>query len=238
MSTHKTFFIEQTSNFILENLDPNGLRILEVGCGDGDVALSLQRAGVWVEAIDTDREAIEKALDKGVNAAEIDFLDFNDDLFDAIIFTRSLHHIHHLEIAIQHAKKLLKPTGKLILEEFAVESIDEKTARWYYDMIDSLSNSGLIKESREQTNSPLEEWKSEHKHEPPLNTGVSMINEVEKVFENVEIVRNAYLYRSIGVLVNDEKLGYEITKHIFETEVQLIKKNLILPNGIRVVSIN
>lgn len=236
MKTPSTFFLEQTSKFLKNAIDPKGTRILEVGCGNGDVARCLTSEGASVMAIDTDAEAVQTSRSKGVNAMEIDFMEFEDGLFDAIIFTRSLHHIHDLRRAIKNAKRSLMPDGKLILEEFDVENVNEETTRWYYDTILYLSRSDLTEERFEQVRKPLETWEAEHAHNPPLNTGKEMISEIEAVFGQVELERNAYLYRSIGALISNRELGYDMTRFVFDVESMLVKKGLIMPNGIRVVT--
>src|SRR2546421_12850364 len=101
----------------------NGARVLEVGCGAGALARRLLDAGYALTAIDGAPEAIEKARARGVPAVESDFLAYQGGPFDALLFTRSLHHIHPLAAAAEHAARLLAPGGALGLDEFALEAI-------------------------------------------------------------------------------------------------------------------
>jgi SAM-dependent methyltransferase len=74
-----------------------GLRVLEVGCGPGVLAERLLREGVDLTAIDVSEEQVAEARDRGVPAIVSDFLAFEASPFDALLFTRSLHHIAPLE---------------------------------------------------------------------------------------------------------------------------------------------
>ena len=67
--------------------------------------------------------------------------------YDAVLFTRSLHHIEDLPGAIEHALGLLRDTGVLVLEEFARERADAPTARFLFDTIDVLVAAGVARGS-------------------------------------------------------------------------------------------
>ena len=178
-------FAEETLNFVLQHINPKGLRVLEVGCGSGEFAARLMEAGATLVAIDTSQEAIEAALSKGIDAIKASFLSFSDNPFDIIIFTRSLHHIHELETALAQAKSLLKPTGKLILEEFDLANVDHNTTRWYYDTLTLLAALIPNNEYAAYVEDPLKRWEADHAHEPPLHTGNAMINQLETLFKIV-----------------------------------------------------
>lgn len=229
-------FNEETLKFVQKFITKSGLRILEVGCGSGDLAVELMKTGIALTALDTDKNAVESAVNKGVPAKHLDFLSFKDDSFDLIIFTRSLHHIHNLKKALDHSKLLLKRGGKLIIEDFDLEMIDLNTSRWYYDTISILST--IIQEEKfsEYIKDPIKAWKDDHYHKPPLHSGKEMVKNIEAKFSVIKIERNAYLYRSICSLLKDDATGYHITKRILEIENGLIANSFILPNGLRIVA--
>ncbi len=229
-------FTDETIAFILKHISPKRKRILEVGCGEGDVAVALQNAGANVTAIDTNKKAVNVAIKKGVTAKNIDILTFKAAPFDVILFTRSLHHIHEMRKALEHSYTLLKKGGKLILEEFAVENIDASTAQWYYDTRLLLAMIKLINAPVEVIDQPLQKWEEDHHHTPPLHTGKQMVKEVKRLFKNVTVTRNGYLYRSIAGAMQKNKRGWHLTKNLLEIEERLIKNKLILPNGIRIVA--
>src|SRR5262249_26118962 len=84
-------------------LPPAPARILDVGCGNGELARALERAGYAVLAIDIDPAAVAAAIAHGVNATEADMADFDADPFDAVLFSLSLHHMDRLTEALARA---------------------------------------------------------------------------------------------------------------------------------------
>ena len=95
-------------------------RILDVGCGDGALALYLRTSDNNILGIDSSAASIKKANAKNTydNTSFIrtTFEDFHADgkRFDAIIFVASIHHMD-MAYAIDKAKSLLDNNGILII---------------------------------------------------------------------------------------------------------------------------
>ena len=100
--------------------------MLEVGCGQGNLARALAGAGHTVVAIDPDAPAGE--LFQTVRLEDFEA----PEEFDAVVASRSLHHIPALSEAVAKIARLLKPGGRFILDEHAFERLDDRTARWYF----------------------------------------------------------------------------------------------------------
>jgi SAM-dependent methyltransferase len=104
-------------------LPPPPRRVLEVGCGRGELALALDAAGYEVVAVDPDapdgpifrRTTIEKLDEAGS--------------FDAIVAAFSLHHVEDLDEVLEKLRELLN--GVLILDEFGWDLLDERTSSHY-----------------------------------------------------------------------------------------------------------
>ena len=122
------FETQFTRDFISRSLPSGARRILEIGCGSGELAASLLRDGICLIAIDSDADSIAAAHAPGVDARIAAWPDFEDGQFDALLFTRSLHHIHPLDKAVQRASDSLFIGGRLIVEDFAYETADKKNA--------------------------------------------------------------------------------------------------------------
>jgi ubiquinone/menaquinone biosynthesis C-methylase UbiE len=113
--------------FALSQLPPTPARVLEVGCGDGELARALDRRGYEVTAIDP--RAPTGDLFRSVSIEQ-----FTDPaLFDAVVANRSLHHIHDLSRALDKVARVLAPGGHLVVYEHAWDRLDEPTARWYLE---------------------------------------------------------------------------------------------------------
>jgi len=104
-----------------------GMRILEVGCGGGELALTLARQGHAVVAIDP--EAPKGDIFQAVSLEEFR----GRGPFDAVVANRSLHHIADLGGALDKISSMLRPAGLLVLCEHAWDILDEPTARWYLE---------------------------------------------------------------------------------------------------------
>ena len=98
----------------------NRNRILDVGCGDGTLALYLRTPDNEILGIDISDSSIQKANRKNeydnVQFVQTTFESFqaNGKKFDAIIFVASIHHMNMTE-AVHKAKKLLEKNGVLII---------------------------------------------------------------------------------------------------------------------------
>ena len=106
-----------------------GLRVLEVGCGPGVLAEHLLRDGVELTAIDVSEEQVAEARARGVPAIASDFLAFEAAPFDAVLFTRSLHHIAPLAAGIAKIRVLVRPGGLVLADEFAYDEESTRSPR-------------------------------------------------------------------------------------------------------------
>ncbi|BBY15039.1 class I SAM-dependent methyltransferase [Mycolicibacterium litorale] len=90
---------------------------LDVGCGDRLLAQRLAPVSRSVTAIDPDAAAVARAAERlaGMPHADVsraEFLEFDGRRFDLITFVASLHHMP-LRPALEHAKDLLRPRGRI-----------------------------------------------------------------------------------------------------------------------------
>ena len=113
--------------FVEAHLPPAPARVLEVGCGRGDLARAIADAGYEVVAIDPD--APEGEIFRAISLAELT----DPGPFDAVVAVRALHHIPDLAGAVAKIARLLRPGGRLVVHEHAWERLDERTARWYLE---------------------------------------------------------------------------------------------------------
>ena len=86
-------------------IQPNA-RVLDLGCGDGELLHNLQRAKAVIGyGLDKDAENIRLCLTKGVNVVEQDLDDglgnFQDDSFDMVIMTETIQSVHNPQRLLQ-----------------------------------------------------------------------------------------------------------------------------------------
>jgi SAM-dependent methyltransferase len=122
-------------SFVLAQLPPQA-RILEVGCGAGDLARGLAAAGHSVTAIDPD--APEGPLFRRVSLEDFD----EPGPFVAVVASRSLHHVPDLVAAVEKIDSLLLRGGLVVLDDYAKERFDRGTAAWYYEHRQTIAAGG------------------------------------------------------------------------------------------------
>ena len=112
----------QGVSHFLGNLE--GLRVLELGCGAGKMAVLLAKSGANVTAFDLSLESVRltkssanannENLDSLVSAGE--FLPFSSECFDVIIGKSILHHLE-IEIGKREPYRVLRKGGKAVFVE-------------------------------------------------------------------------------------------------------------------------
>ena len=122
--------------FLSAQLPAPPLRVLEVGCGRGELAHALAERGFEVTAIDP-------SAPEGPIFQRVGLEDFPDTRgFDAVVASVSVHHIEDLAGALDKIASFLPSGGVLALEEFAKERLTGATARWYYHQRRALAAAG------------------------------------------------------------------------------------------------
>jgi trans-aconitate methyltransferase len=116
----KHAFVSQYGEGVLALLDVKpGERILDLGCGTGDLGKQIQEHGAEIIGIDASPDMIAKAKAK---YPELDFsvangTDFHfDEPFDAVFTNATLHWIHEQDELIECVYKSLKTGGRFVGE--------------------------------------------------------------------------------------------------------------------------
>jgi SAM-dependent methyltransferase len=92
-------------------------RILEAGCGWGELAVWLAReTGAEVVAIDLSPRMVELARQRGVDArvADVQALPFADGQFDCVVAAWMLYHVPDLDRGVSELARVLRPGGTLV----------------------------------------------------------------------------------------------------------------------------
>lgn len=98
-------------------------RILDIGAGTGDFLLTAKNDGWETVGVEPSERAKNIAIQKGISFVnEINAL--QDHSFDVITMWHVLEHVPNLELQIQELKRLLKPTGTLIVAVPNFKSFD------------------------------------------------------------------------------------------------------------------
>jgi len=232
--------VEETLKFLERHLPSPPSRVLEVGCGDGEVARALAARGYDVTGLDADLaipSPTTAADDARVRWIEADFLFYEEaEPYDAVLFTRSLHHMAPVAKALNRAAALLRPGGRFLAEEFAFDRVNIQTARWYYDLEAVLAAAGLIPPTdpllREIRN-PLGRWRQEHVADPPLQSGHAMLAAARERFDLGPAEEAPYLYRTFAGRMEPGERSDRVAREIFEIESRMIRERDLTSAGLR-----
>jgi len=226
--------LRETLRFLERHLPAAPARVLEVGAGDGAIAHALSERGYQMTALDTDG-AQEPAT--SIEWIEADFLHYEPPHpYDAVLFTRSLHHMQPIERALDRARGALAPGGVLIAEEFAFDRVNVHTARWLYDLESVLVAAGILTSAPleyQEERRPLARWRMEHQHDPPLASGHDMLAAARERFELKPVEEAPYLYRYLAERMNAGPVSDRVLETVFELESRLIRERDIAAAGLR-----
>ena len=191
-------------------------------------------------AIDSDPDSVTTAQLLGVDARVATWPDFDEGHFDAVLFTRSLHHIHPLDESVRHAADRLVKGGRIIVEDFAYESTDEKTLRWFSSGIRLLEASGLLTVSDEvldkvlSKTETLKAWRQNHENE--LHTAAEIVAQLEKFSGRLIRENAAYYFRYIANAITATKKRDAILQAFAVQEETLAADVAIIALGRRFVA--
>ena len=208
---------------------PRRARLLEVGAGDGALAIRLQALGYEVVAVDTAVKAVARARARGLDARRAHWPDFADSRrFDAVLFTRSLHHIGPLSPAVRQARALLRPGGCVLVEDFARHELTPLAAEWLCQVLALLDGAGLLRKQADpllaamrRERDPLLAWQSVH--DPHLHAAGAMRAALQAEFRRVESAIVPYLYRYVCARLPENRRGYRLARRALAMEQRLAR---------------
>ncbi len=184
-----TFF-----DFARAQLPPAPARVLEVGCGAGELTTALAVAGHAVLGVDP--LAPQGELFRRIRLED---LEPGDGPYDAVVASRSLHPNRHLDHALDLIVELLVPGGVLVLDEIGWDLADEPTLDWLYGQRRALAAAGEG-EAPASLDALREEWESSH-------LGVhgydSLRAEIDARFEERAFAWTPFLHRQLGGVASE-----------------------------------
>ena len=103
-------------------------RILDVGCGNGNLFTLLPDGKYELYGVDFSKNMIDEAkmnckTQATFSVADAESLPFDDDSFDMIVCNASFHHYTRPDDVLKEMRRVLKPSGKLLIGDPYVPGI-------------------------------------------------------------------------------------------------------------------
>jgi 2-polyprenyl-6-hydroxyphenyl methylase/3-demethylubiquinone-9 3-methyltransferase len=107
-------------------IEPNGKRVLDIGCGGGILAEEFAGVGYQVTGIDPSEPSLEAAREHARKVGlDIEYevgigedIPFDNETFDLVYACDVLEHVNDLEKVIEETARVLKPDGIYLYDSF------------------------------------------------------------------------------------------------------------------------
>jgi len=180
-------------DFLRAHLPAPPARVLEVGCGSGELTTALAVAGYEVLGIDP-------LAPQGERFRRLKLEDLEEEhTWDAVVAARSLHPIRDLDDALDKVVRLLVPGGVLVVEELGWDLADDATLDWLWGQRRAIAAAGGG-EAPASLEDLRAEWEAEH---VGVHGYVSLRAELAERFEEVASEPAPVLHRLLGGVASE-----------------------------------
>ena len=231
----------ETLAFLEPLLGSGTLSVLEVGCGEGQLAAALIERGHRVLALDAKTQAVERARARGVQARSGRWpeaaVEFEADSFDLVFFGRLLHHLQDLGAGLEAARAVLRPGGRIAIEDYAWERVDHASACWVRALLLDLRALGAEPQADwELDGDALEAWWRNTRAEG-LHTSEQMAQALTVDFSLQSTSDAPYAYRWAARYLMGSAAGLAATEQALARERRAIAAGELRPIGWRAVAV-
>ena len=128
---HRFGFVTRGGDSLIDLLDPQpGERILDLGCGTGELAATIAARGAAVVGLDADSHMIERARERfpAIEFVQGDGHDFSLGQFDAVFSNAALHWLTRPRAVTTAVRRALRDGGRFVAEQGGAGNVARTTA--------------------------------------------------------------------------------------------------------------
>ena len=100
----------RSDHLLVAEMVERGSKVLDVGCGDGDLLQLLESRGIDGRGIELSREGVNRCVAKGLAVvqgdADTDLVNYPDDAFDYVILSQTLQATRHPRMVLEHMLRI------------------------------------------------------------------------------------------------------------------------------------
>ena len=100
----------RTDHLLVADMVERGSKVLDVGCGEGDLLQLLETRGIDGRGIELSREGVNRCVAKGLAVvqgdADTDLVTYPDDAFDYVILSQTLQATRQPRIVVEHMLRI------------------------------------------------------------------------------------------------------------------------------------
>ncbi|RIK98852.1 MAG: methionine biosynthesis protein MetW [Proteobacteria bacterium] len=100
----------RVDHLLVAEMVEHGSRVLDIGCGDGDLLQLLESRGVDGRGLEISREGVNRSVAKGLAViqgdADTDLASYPDDAFDYVILSQTLQATRQPRVVLEHMLRI------------------------------------------------------------------------------------------------------------------------------------
>src|SRR5580704_7154441 len=97
-------------HLLVAQMVERGSKVLDVGCGEGDLLLLLESRGIDGRGIELSREGVNRCVAKGLAVvqgdADTDLVNYPDDAFDYVILSQTLQATRQPKVVLENLLRI------------------------------------------------------------------------------------------------------------------------------------
>ena len=100
----------RTDHLLVAEMVQRGSKVLDVGCGDGELLQLLESRGIDGRGIERSREGVNRCVAKGLAVvqgdADTDLVNYPDDAFDYVILSQTLQATRQPKVVLENLLRI------------------------------------------------------------------------------------------------------------------------------------